>query len=54
MSVRLTALPWAAGPDGLREPVDPLLPAGVVANDPWLLAGVRHHVIPFPGGLDPK
>jgi len=36
-TARLTALPPAAGLDGLREPVDALLPVGVVANDPSLL-----------------
>ena len=47
-TTRLRALPPGAGLDGPRAPLDPLLPVGVVANDPWLLAGVQHHVIECP------
>ena len=53
-TARLTALPPAAGLDGPPEPLDPLLPVGVVANDPSPLVAARHHVIQCPGKLDTK
>jgi len=53
-TARLTALPPGVRRDGPPGPLDPLVPVGVVANDPWLLAGVQHHLIQCPGGLEAK